>query len=355
MLMLTNIDMIGLSPYVEYFTGFPITSGNLTFRSQNIVADGELSGINQIGTYQFAVGKRDKTMDVEYKLPLRLGVYVLTDKDDHIDIDLPVKGRLDSPEFSYNKIIMKALGGLFVKIVASPFEWMAGNKQDAFRHFDLDILAPGLDSEHYARLDKMAEELKADESIKVRLTQQVNYKRATQRLANLSLKIAYYNSTVEDKSAYLDMLAFQRINDMKISNRAVMEYADSQLVARGIDPKMMSSSSAKAMALYGDMVDERLLQLMNHRNRMIMEYMSFQHQDLPAGAFAISEVDIDKVKEYAGKDRFGVTLLIDDQEVVVNSDSEEETQSEAEGADPSSLDYAEEETEASGTDVVAEQ
>jgi hypothetical protein len=200
----------------------------------------------------------------------------------------------------------------------------------------------------------MAEELKADESIKVRLTQQVNYKRATQRLANLSLKIAYYNSTVEDKSAYLDMLAFQRINDMKISNRAVMEYADSQLVARGIDPKMMSSS-AKAMALYGDMVDERLLQLMNHRNRMIMEYMSFQHQDLPAGAFAISEVDIDKVKEYAGKDRFGVTLLIDDQEVAVNSDSEEETQSEAEGADPSSLDYAEEETEASGTDVVAEQ
>lgn len=354
MLMLTNIDMIGLSPYVEYFTGFPITSGNLTFRSQNIVADGELSGINQIGTYQFAVGKRDKTMDVEYKLPLRLGVYVLTDKDDHIDIDLPIKGRLDSPEFSYNKIIMKALGGLFVKIVASPFEWMAGNKQDAFRHFDLDILAPGLDSEHYARLDKMAEELKADESIKVRLTQQVNYKRATQRLANLSLKIAYYNSTVEDKRAYLDMLAFQRINDMKISNRAVMEYADSQLVARGIDPKMMSSS-AKAMALYGDMVDERLLQLMNHRNRMIMEYMSFQHQDLPAGAFAISEVDIDKVKEYAGKDRFGVTLLIDDQEVAVNSDSEEETQSEAEGADPSSLDYAEEETEASGTDVVAEQ
>ncbi|MBR5866145.1 MAG: DUF748 domain-containing protein, partial [Alistipes sp.] len=65
MLMLNNVDMVGISPYVEHFTGFPITDGNLTFRSQNVVSNGSLSGINQFGTYNFKLGKRDKSLDPE--------------------------------------------------------------------------------------------------------------------------------------------------------------------------------------------------------------------------------------------------------------------------------------------------
>lgn len=314
MLMLTNVDMIGLSPYVEYYTGFPITSGNLTFRSQNVVSNGELSGINQLGTYSFKVGKKDKSLDAEIKLPMRLAVWVLTDKDDHIDIDLPISGHLDSPEFSYGKIIMKAVGNLMLKLVASPFDWMAGNKQDAFHHIDLDLLEPGLGSEHYARLDNMAAALKEDSSVRVRLTQRVNHRRASQRLANLNLKIAYYNHTQGAENGYLDMLAFSRINGMKISNKAVVAYADSLLLARGLNPSQMNTSS-KAMTLYGDVVDKQMVELMEHRNRTIREYMSFQHQDIPEGAFEINAVVLEDMKNYAGKDRFTVTLLIDDETI----------------------------------------
>ena len=323
MLMLNNVDMVGISPYVEHFTGFPITDGNLTFRSQNVVSDGSLSGINQFGTYNFKLGKRDKSLDPEIKLPLRLAVWVLTDKDEHIDIDLPVSGHLDSPKFSYGKVIMKAVGGLMLKIAISPFELMAGNKQDAFRNIDLDLLEPGLSSEHYARLDKMAEALKEDSSVRVRLTQRVNYKRASQRLANLSLKIAYYNHTHGDKQGYLDMLAFSRINDTKMSNRDVIKYADSLLRAQGIDPSVMNTQ-AKAMALYGDVVEGRMVQLMELRNRIIMDYMGFQHQDLPAGAFSINNVVIEDMVDYHGKDRFTVTLIVDEEEIELPVDGKED-------------------------------
>ena len=323
MLMLNNVDMVGISPYVEHFTGFPITDGNLTFRSQNVVSDGSLSGINQFGTYNFKLGKRDKSLDPEIKLPLRLAVWVLTDKDEHIDIDLPVSGHLDSPKFSYGKVIMKAVGGLMLKIAISPFELMAGNKQDAFRHIDLDLLEPGLSSEHYARLDKMAEALKEDSSVRVRLTQRVNYKRASQRLANLSLKIAYYNHTHGDKQGYLDMLAFSRINDTKMSNRDVIKYADSLLRAQGIDPSVMNTQ-AKAMALYGDVVEGRMVQLMELRNRIIMDYMGFQHQDLPAGSFSINNVVIEDMVDYHGKDRFTVTLIVDEEEIELPVDGKED-------------------------------
>ena len=314
MLMLNNVDMVGLSPYVEHFTGFPIKDGNLTFRSQNVVSNGSLSGINQFGTYNFKLDKRDKSLDPEIKLPLRLAVWVLTDKDEHIDIDLPVSGHLDSPKFSYGKVIMKAVGGLMLKIAVSPFELMSGNKQDAYQHIDLDLLEPGLGSEHYARLDKMAESLKEDGNVRVRLTQRVNYNRAAQRLANLNLKIAYYNHTQGDEQGYLDMLAFSRINDTKMSNKDVIAYADSLLTERGFDPNKMKTTE-KAMTLYGDVVESQMVQLMEHRNRTITEYMGFNHQDIPEGAFSINNVVIEDMVDYHGKDRYTVTLIVDDEEI----------------------------------------
>ena len=150
--------------------------------------------------------------------------------------------------------------------------------------------------------------------MRVRLTQRVNHRRASQRLANLNLKIAYYNHTQGAENGYLDMLAFSRINGMKISNKAVVAYADSLLLARGLNPSQMNTSS-KAMTLYGDVVDKQMVELMEHRNRTIREYMSFQHQDIPEGAFEINAVVLEDMKNYAGKDRFTVTLLIDDETI----------------------------------------
>ena len=46
---------------------------------------------------------------------------LLKDSSGTIDIDLPVRGDLDDPEFGYGRVIGKALATLVVKIVASPF------------------------------------------------------------------------------------------------------------------------------------------------------------------------------------------------------------------------------------------
>ena len=290
-------------------------------RSQNVITNGELNGVNQLGTYQFGVGSRDRTMDVEYNLPLKLGVYVLTDRNDHIDIDLPITGNIESPEFSYRKIIMKAIGNLLLKVAAAPFEWMTPDKQDAFRHIDIGVLDPGLSSEHYARLDNMAAALKSDSTIHVRLTQRVNYNRASRRIADLNLKIAYYNSTQEDSGEFLDMLDFSRIAEMRLSGREVMEFADSQLLLRGIDPTNMTTH-AKAMALYGDKIDGQLMAVINMRNQTIARYVAFQHKDLPAEKFTVVPVTIEDIKNYTGKDIYSVTLVVGEDEVEVKEDEE---------------------------------
>lgn len=327
MTMLTNVDMQGLSTYLEHYTAFPILSGNMTFRSQNVVTNGKLSGTNQLGTYKFAIGNKDRKLDAEYDLPLKFGLFVLTDSNDNIDVDFPISGNIESPEFSYRKIIIKAIGNLLLKIVSSPFEWMAPDKQDVFRHIDIDLLAPGFDAEHYARLDRMAEALKEDGTVRVRLTQRVNYDRAVQQLSDLNLRIAYYNATEGRDSGYLDMLDFARIEDMRLSNRRVSEFADSQLMHRGIDPTNMSPH-AKARALYGDMVDEQLLNLMRLRNRLIKEYVTFQHSELDVEAFGVNDIVVEDIKRYKGKDRYTVTLLVEDEEIEMAAETMDEVATE---------------------------
>ena len=322
MTMLSNVDIQSLSTYVEHYTAFPVTSGNLTFRSQNVVSNGQLSGVNQLGTYNFNVGDKDKNLKAEYKLPVKLGIYVLTDRNKHIDIDLPISGDISSPEFSLRKVIWKAIGNVLLKVVASPFEWMSKDKQDAFRHIDIDLVAAGLDSEHYARIDSMVTTLKGDTTLSVRLKPRVNYKRAVRTLADMNLKMAYYNATQGSESGYLDMLDFARINDMKLSGEGIRNYADSVLVSRGVDPTGMSAH-AKADMLYGDMVDEQLVSVMNMRNGIIARYVAFQHKDLPAEKFTLLPLSIEDIKEYKGKDRYTVTLVVGDQEVDVVAEDEE--------------------------------
>ena len=320
---LSNVNMKDFTPYTEHYTAFPITSGNLTFRSQNIITNGEISGINRLGTYNFKVGKKDKSLDPEYKLPLKLGVYVLTDKDKHIDIDLPISGNINSPEFSLRKVIFKAIGNLLLKIVASPFSWMSSEKQDTFKHINFEILDPSLTSEQYARLDNMAAALKEDNSLKVRLKQSINYERAEQEIADLNLKMAYYNSTQTEADKRLDMVDFVRINEMRLSSKDVVEFADSQLIARGIDPSHMTTH-AKAKALYGDIIERQITMLSELRSKTIRDYISFQHKELSAESFIIENMTIEEMKEYHNKPRFSVTLIIDDEEVAVESEEDED-------------------------------
>ena len=326
---LSNVDMQGLSTYIEHFTAFPVTSGNMTFRSQNVIANGELSGVNQLDTYNLAVGKKNRDIEVEYDVPMKLGIYVLTDRNKHIDVELPISGNIASPEFSLRKVIWRAIGNLLLKVAASPFEWMTDDKQDAFRHIDIDILSTGLDSEHYARIDTMAMTLKSDTALRVRLTPKVNYKRAVQRISELNLKMACYNASKDRDSAYLDMLDFVRIKDMKLSGSDIRAYADSVLINRGISPAGMSTQ-AKAKLLYGDLADQQLAQMLGHYNRIVSRYVEFQHKELADSAFVVQDVTLDDIKGYGGKDRYVVSLVIDGNEVEVTAEDEESAAEESE-------------------------
>jgi hypothetical protein len=55
------------------------------------------------------------------KLPVRLAVAILKDREGKIKLDVPIEGSIDDPQFRLHKVIVSAIESLLTKIVTSPF------------------------------------------------------------------------------------------------------------------------------------------------------------------------------------------------------------------------------------------
>jgi len=115
-----NVDMPKFSAYTIPFAGREIASGRLDLDLGYQMTDGALVGANKVVLRDFELGDKVPHPGA-MSLPLGLAVALLKDPSGKIDIDLPVRGNVNDPEFGYGKVIGKALVNLIVKIVASPF------------------------------------------------------------------------------------------------------------------------------------------------------------------------------------------------------------------------------------------
>lgn len=115
-----NIDVPKFTPYSIPLAGREVASGNLDLQLGYQVKDGQLVGDNSIILRDFELGPEVPYPDA-MNLPLDLAIALLKDANGKIDLDLPVRGNVDDPEFSYGSVIWGALGKLLLKIVASPF------------------------------------------------------------------------------------------------------------------------------------------------------------------------------------------------------------------------------------------
>ncbi|MBV8679332.1 MAG: DUF748 domain-containing protein [Aquitalea sp.] len=115
-----NIALNNLNPYATTFAGWRINDGRLTVDLHYLLDHRQMKGQNRVVINTIQLG--DEVPD--YKgthLPLRLAVALLEDSDGKIDLDLPVSGSLDDPQFSYGQIVWKALVNVVTKVVTAPF------------------------------------------------------------------------------------------------------------------------------------------------------------------------------------------------------------------------------------------
>ena len=119
-----NVEMVNLTPYTATFAGYKIASGKLSLDLEYKIKKREMLGENQIIMDKLILGEKLEGPDIKH-LPLELAIAILQDSDGKIDLGLPVSGSLDDPQFSYGRIIGKAIGNILTKLVTAPFRALA--------------------------------------------------------------------------------------------------------------------------------------------------------------------------------------------------------------------------------------
>jgi uncharacterized protein involved in outer membrane biogenesis len=115
-----NLEMTNLTPYSGKFAGRKIDSGKLSVDLEYKIKQRQLAGENKFVINKLKLGERVDSPDA-MKLPLDLAIALLEDSNGIIDLDLPISGSLDDPQFSYGKIVWKAIVNVLTKLVTAPF------------------------------------------------------------------------------------------------------------------------------------------------------------------------------------------------------------------------------------------
>jgi len=123
-----EIELPGLTPYSSKYAGYPIERGKLSVDvAYKVDADGKLEASNQIVVNQLTFGPKTDSPDAT-KLPVPLVVALLQDKNGVIDLDIPLTGSVNDPQFSLGALIWKVITNLFSKAASSPFSVIGGGK-----------------------------------------------------------------------------------------------------------------------------------------------------------------------------------------------------------------------------------
>lgn len=157
----TGIELTTFTPYAGRFAGYTIDKGKMNLDLRYRLNNTYLIGENRIVLDQLKLGSPVEGPDVT-SLPVKLAVALLKDSRGVIDLDIPVEGDLEDPEFRIFPVILQVLWNLLVKIVTSPFALLGalfgGGEELSYVSFQ-----PGSDSlyQHEStKLDSLAHALK---------------------------------------------------------------------------------------------------------------------------------------------------------------------------------------------------
>jgi hypothetical protein len=115
-----NIELSTFNPYSGKFAGYNISKGKLSTDLHYLVDGHKLDAQHHIVVDQLEFGDKTESKDA-VSLPIKLAVALMKNRDGVIDLNLPVTGSLDDPQFKLGPIIWKVFVNILEKAVTAPF------------------------------------------------------------------------------------------------------------------------------------------------------------------------------------------------------------------------------------------
>ena len=170
-----GVDMAGLSPYSSTYAGYKIERGLLALKLNYRLKNNQLKGNNSVVIDKLKLGDKiasDKAVD----LPLGLALSILTDANGVIDMQVPVSGDINSPNFELSSVIFKAFINLLTKAITAPFTLLAGlvNSEQDLQFVAFAGGSAALTNTGMEKLIQLSDALKQRPNLSLAISGQVN-------------------------------------------------------------------------------------------------------------------------------------------------------------------------------------
>ncbi len=167
-----NTELTAFTPYMEKFAGYPLMKGKVTVGLKYHVHQRVLQAENSIFVDQLTLGAKNHSPDAT-KLPVKLGVALLKDRNGRIELNVPVTGRLDDPQFKVGPIIRQVVMNLLAKAASSPFSLLGALVGGGGEELSFVEFAPGQSGwaeSEAAKIDKLAKALYERPALNLEIT-----------------------------------------------------------------------------------------------------------------------------------------------------------------------------------------
>ena len=323
LLSIKNLDLKTFTPYSLQYFGYPMQKGILSFSSINNIRNNMLDGRNNLNIAKCEVANKQKDPKPEYNIPLKTALYLIKDINDRIKMDLPVQGNINSPEFSYKKIIFKTLTNLLVKVAVSPVSFLAnslGFSPDKLKNLPFEATQNDFTPDQLTQINQLAEIIKMKPEMTLIMEQYVNLQQSKVSLAQFYIKRNYYLQLHPEKTVEsLLPIDYSKIAETDPKDIRFLNYVNSQvkdeLKNAYADDQILSLTNEEQLA-------QLTRQLIDRRNQSLKNYLF--RQGVAEKCLRISTASEEKLSGYKGKNEYSINMIFEgdepEAELVSNND-----------------------------------
>ncbi len=181
-----NVDLSPVSPYSGKYIGYTISKGKLNADVEYTIKGRSLDSKNNFILDQLTLGNQVESTQAT-KLPVKLAIALLKNRNGEIRLDMPISGSLDDPEFSVGKVIVKIIVNLLVKAATAPFALLGAifGGGAELSHIEFDPGVETLSKVNTEKLDTLAKALYERPGLKLEIEGHVDPRRDSDALREI--------------------------------------------------------------------------------------------------------------------------------------------------------------------------
>ena len=279
-----DIDLPPFTPYSGKYAGYAIARGGLTMEVSYKLQNRRLSAQNRFLVDQFEFGDKIESPTAT-KLPVKLAVSLLKDRNGVIDVDLPIEGSLDDPKFRIGKIVWKLIGNLITKAVTAPFaligQLFGGGNAGELSSVDFADGSAALDDAAKKKLDALAKALENRPALTLEATGRFSGDEDSNGLKRLRFerklkaqKLAELTKMGEAPASVDDVAIDEKEHEVYLAKSYKREKFDKPRNVLGIAKGLPAGEMESLMLANIPVTDDDLRQLAFARANAVKDYLT---------------------------------------------------------------------------------